>query len=119
MLAGIASAMIDVSDGLHVDLSRLLAASAVGAELDIGALPVSSALREAMGPRTVECVLTGGDDYELCFCVPPDAQARLAAVSAGWDVPVTRIGTVTAGSGACWRIDGQAVPAPTGGFRHF
>ena len=118
-LAGIASAMLDISDGLHDDVCKLLAASGVGAELEITALPLSPELRAVESERAVECALTGGDDYELCFAVREADQQRLEAVAADWSVPVTRIGTVVEMPGARWRRNGQLVTVPDNTFRHF
>lgn len=118
-LRGLASAMIDVSDGLHQDLGRLLAASGAGGELEVEALPLSPALAARAGADAVALALTGGDDYELCFTLPQAQAARLEGLARGWDFPVTRIGTVTAGSNLVLRRDGQVFPLPPGSFRHF
>lgn len=118
-LAGLATAMLDVSDGLDDDLRKLLDASAVGAELDAGELPLSEALRSVHGPQSVECALTGGDDYELCFTMPSSGDARLREISVHWPVPVTRIGTVVPGSGVRWSLHGQPLTVPDTTFRHF
>ncbi len=118
-LAGIASAMLDVSDGLDDDLRKLLAASGVGAELDAGALPLSTELRTVCPGNAIEYALTGGDDYELCFTVRPADEPRLRELAAAWTVPVTRIGTVIAGSGCRWQLHGQALAVPDTTYRHF
>lgn len=118
-LAPHASAMLDVSDGLHVDVVRLMAASGVGAELDAGLLPLSGALRACMRERAIECALSGGDDYELCFALPPEHEAAVTELAQAWPVPVTRIGTVVAGSGVRWLRDGKPMDVPGKGFEHF
>lgn len=118
-LDGLATAMLDVSDGLDDDLRKLLAASGVGAELDVLALPLSAELRSIRGPQAIECALTGGDDYELCFTLPSSQDGRLRDISAHWPVPVTRIGTVVPGSAVSWRLHGQSVAVPDSTFRHF
>ncbi len=118
-LAGIASAMLDVSDGLDDDLGKLLAASGVGAELDAGALPLSDELRTLRGGQATECALTGGDDYELCFTVRPADEPRLLSIAAGWPVPVTRFGTIVAGTGRDWRLAGRPLAVPGSTYRHF
>lgn len=118
-LAGIASAMLDVSDGLADDLGKLLAASGVGAELDAEVLPLSAELQRLQTARAVACALTGGDDYELCFTLRPADAGRLREVSAHWSVPVTRIGTVVPGSGARWRLHGQPLAVSDSTYRHF
>jgi thiamine-monophosphate kinase len=94
-------------------------ASGRGAELDAGLLPLSAELRAAAGDRAIEHALTGGDDYELCFTLPVQAEARLRAVAAEWAVPVTRIGTVVAEPGVRWQHQGQSLPVPDTTFRHF
>ena len=99
-LRGLASACIDVSDGLGGDLEKLCAASGCGAEVDAAALPVSEALCGAVGRELArEYALTGGDDYELLFTVP---LARLGAMTNAMALglgPVTRIGSLVAGNG--------------------
>lgn len=118
-LGALATAMLDVSDGLDDDIGKLMQASGTGAELDAGLLPLSAELRAAAGDRAIEHALTGGDDYELCFTLPEQAAARLRAVAAEWAVPVTRIGTVVAEPGVRWRYQGRALQVPDTTFRHF
>jgi thiamine-monophosphate kinase len=102
----LASAAIDVSDGLGVDAGRLARASHTRLVVDRDALPLSRALHllaemESLDP--VDLALAGGDDYELLFTVPEDAAESLDAHRGELGVPVTRIGTVEAGSGAILR----------------
>ncbi len=119
-LSGIASAMIDVSDGLSADLGHLLTASGVGAEMDINALPLSAELLTAVGrDRAIEMALTGGDDYELCFAVSPESEALFAQAVRSWNCPVTRIGTVVPGSGQRWMRDEEPYVLRASGFSHF
>ena len=111
-LIGRANAVIDVSDGLVGDLGKLLAASGVGAELEIDRLPVSDALKAHFDEtEQVRLALTGGDDYELCFTASPDAVKGIANVTA--------IGRVTDGDGLQCRKDGRIVDYASGGYRHF
>ncbi|MBL8198049.1 MAG: thiamine-phosphate kinase [Chromatiales bacterium] len=118
-LAAVATAMLDVSDGLHDDIDKLMVASGMGAELDAGLLPLSAELRTAAADRAIEYALTGGDDYELCFTVPERATARLRAIAADWAVPVTRIGTVVSEPGVRWQYQGRPLQVPDSTFRHF
>jgi thiamine-monophosphate kinase len=119
-LAGVASAMIDISDGLHADLNHLLAASDVGAELRIEALPLSDELVATVGnDEAIEMALLGGDDYELCFTVPQDKDAEFRELAASWDCPVTHLGTVVQGEGARWSRAGEHFVVADVGFDHF
>ncbi|HEX4438702.1 MAG TPA: thiamine-phosphate kinase [Thermoanaerobaculia bacterium] len=104
--AGVASAAIDVSDGLGVDAGRLARASGVRLTLEADRLPLSAALRAfaSMADQdALELALSGGDDYELLFTVPEDREAALEELAASAGAPLTRIGSVTAGSGAVVR----------------
>ncbi len=98
-LRGLASAMIDVSDGLAADLGHILFASHAGAVLDVDALPRFAGMELLASDEQLTCLLTGGDDYELCFTSRPDHDARVFAAARGAGVPVTRIGRINADSG--------------------
>lgn len=119
-LRGLATAAIDLSDGLHVDLARLLAASGVGGEAEAESLPLSAALTARAGEsRARELALTGGDDYELCFTVPAAREPLLIERAAAWSCEVTPIGRVVSEPGLRWHHQGALLPAPTVSFRHF
>ena len=102
-LRGVASSAIDVSDGLTGDLGHVLERSRVGARIELAAIPRGACLAARLngGERALalDCLLAGGDDYELCFTAPPEAEARVAAAAAAAAVAVTRIGTITAARG--------------------
>jgi thiamine-monophosphate kinase len=119
-LRGIASACIDVSDGLGGDLEKLCVASGCGAELDAAALPVSAALLEAVGRETARAyALTGGEDYELLFTVPlARLEAMTNAIARGLG-PVTRIGTLVQGKGVRVSADDGVMQFSGSGFDHF
>ncbi len=121
-LVGLATAAVDVSDGLCADLGHLCAASGVAAEVEAARLPLSAAARAlvAARPEALMTVLTGGDDYELLFTVPPEREAEVAALAARLDVGLTRIGHIGAGSGVSI-ADAQGRPVVPGeaGYRHF
>jgi thiamine-monophosphate kinase len=119
LLAGMATAMLDISDGLDDDLGKLLVASGVGAELDIENLPLSPELQSVGAVSAVEYALTGGDDYELCFTIPAPREIEFRDLTATWHVPVTRIGTAVPGSGRRWRQRGRPFAIPDTTFRHF
>lgn len=122
-LAGIASAAMDISDGLLGDLAHIAETSRVGAVVEADRVPLSDATRAAIGlglGEGIATALTGGDDYELLFTAPPAADARLAALSADLGLRLTPIGTIIAGSGA--RVDGpdgKPLSFPIQGYRHF
>ncbi|MFW2456722.1 thiamine-phosphate kinase, partial [Methyloversatilis discipulorum] len=99
-LQGLATAMIDVSDGLLADLGHIARASGLGAVVDDAALPWA-ALHAACtdGAAARDALLAGGDDYELLFCAPPEADDALAALSARLALPLTRIGAMQSGDG--------------------
>jgi thiamine-monophosphate kinase len=120
-LAGVASACMDVSDGLVQDVGHLARGAGLAAVIEAGAVPLSEAAREAVAaePALRARCLAGGDDYELVFAAPPEAEAavRAAATSAG--VAVTRIGGFAAGSGVAVRAaDGTVLPLARGGWSH-
>jgi thiamine-monophosphate kinase len=97
-LRGLAHAAIDVSDGLSGDLGHILERSQVGAVLDFERIPRPAALR-SLGSRELErdCVLSGGDDYELVFTADPKRRGAIEALSAELALPLSRIGTIHAG----------------------
>jgi thiamine-monophosphate kinase len=117
VLRGIASACIDISDGLAGDLGKLCAASGVGGDIDSTLLPRSAAMRGAMDPEAARRVaLAGGDDYELLFTLPPGTDAAALERAAG--IAITRIGLVVEGTGVA--VDGEPVEREIGhGFDHF
>lgn len=116
-----ASACIDVSDGLLADLGHICAASNVGAEIEAALLPRSSALLDRfddVSPR--DFALSGGDDYELCFTVPPQRVAAVQADLARLGCGATRIGRIVEGQGVKVRdADGQWLEPAQQGWDHF
>ena len=121
-LRGLASACIDVSDGLAQDLGHVLRASGVGADIDATRLPLSAALRRVLPDAAARArlALSGGDDYELCFCIPPRKLARLAALARRLRLPLACIGAVTARRGLRVRdVDGARMALSRVGFDHF
>ncbi len=120
-LVGLAHACIDVSDGLLADLGHVLAASGVGAEVQLDALPSSTALARAFdAPARRALQAAGGDDYELCFTAPPGARDAIDALASATHVPATRIGGIVAGEGVrAVDGDGAAWAPPARGYQHF
>jgi thiamine-monophosphate kinase len=119
-LRGIASSAIDLSDGLIGDLGHLLQASKVGASLALEALPRSSAMADQPLAIQHECMLAGGDDYELLFSAPQLARAAVQRAALASATPVTRIGSIDQAFGLRL-LDGQGLDLPLtfGGFDHF
>jgi thiamine-monophosphate kinase len=121
-LAGIAHAMIDVSDGLLADLGHICETSGVAATVELAFLPLSHAAKAAVDadPALHPLLATGGDDYELLFTAPPEAKAEIAALSHGLALPITEIGAITAGAGVkLVAADGAPIATKTAGWRHF
>src|SRR5580704_492858 len=120
-LAGIAHAMIDVSDGLLADLGHICETSGVAATVELALLPLSPAAKAAVeaDPALHKLLATGGDDYELLFTAPPEATAKIAALSHGLALPITEIGAIVAGAGVRL-VDaaGKPIATKTAGWRH-
>lgn len=119
-LRGVASSAIDISDGLHGDLSHILRSSSVGATIDIDALPCGEVLGAQPSELRRECLLAGGDDYELAFTAPPAQRDGVLAAARSAGVPVTGIGRVEARPGL--RVvdaNGHPVAQPYASFDHF
>lgn len=96
MLVGIASAAIDISDGLYADLGKICEASAVGALVDVGRLPISELWRNytTEGQRQ-DWALNGGDDYQLCFTVPREQVGEVESWISEGKITATPIGKIT------------------------
>ncbi len=121
MLRGIASAAIDVSDGLAQDLGHILERSGVGARLDVEDLPLSPALIASLEPdAALHTALTGGDDYELCFTVAPKYATQLARLTTLWNCRCTRIGMIESEPGLrLVRANGSPFSLDRLGYDHF
>ncbi|HYE92633.1 MAG TPA: thiamine-phosphate kinase [Terriglobales bacterium] len=117
------TAMMDLSDGLAIDLPRLCVESAVGAQVELDALPIAPGTREVAGAVERDALAWatgGGEDYELLLTCAPAAFARLAAGLADvTGTPLTRVGTITARSGVTF-VDGDGRPVEVArGYEHF
>jgi thiamine-monophosphate kinase len=122
--AGLASAMIDVSDGVATDVKRLCTASGVGARIDLAQLPCSSPLKELAPTRGLDplnVALTGGEDYELLFTVPEEKLKALEHEARSSGPRITRIGTTTDATEGVVIVepDGRVRPLSEEGFNHF
>jgi thiamine-monophosphate kinase len=121
--AGLAHAMIDLSDGLLADLGHVLAASHAGARLEEAGLPLSGPFRAALrgDPTLLELAWGGGEDYELLFTVAPQRESELAGLAQALELPLTRVGTIVPAARGVRIRDaaGMERPAPRAGFNHF
>lgn len=116
-LRGIATAAIDVSDGLAADLGHILQASGVGAELQLAMLPLSDSIPQE---NAQQYALSGGDDYEMCFTAPADQTASIRALAEKLSTRVSAIGRITEGGGLIvLDNDGNATPISSSGYTHF
>ncbi|MCA7023292.1 MULTISPECIES: thiamine-phosphate kinase [Stenotrophomonas] len=112
-----AHAAADVSDGLLADLGHIASRSGVAAVLQADAMPLSAALRTALGDAAaLDCALRGGDDYELCFTAAPERRQAVQALAADLALPLARIGVIAEGRGV--HCEGDA-GAGRSGYRHF
>jgi len=119
-LRGVASAAIDISDGLAGDLGHLLNASGLAATVEWNAVPRSLALRRCDPALQHQCVFGGGDDYELLFAAPASDAPAVVGAAAAAGVSVSRIGRLRAGSGlTVLDADGRAVDIAARAFDHF
>ena len=109
---GLVHAAIDLSDGLAGDLGHLLTASGVGAEIDLEAVPVAPSLRALPETERLECLLRGGDDYELLFTAPASVRDAIFHAAQACETPVQRIGRITAGTGLRLCLHGRTLTDP-------
>jgi thiamine-monophosphate kinase len=119
-LRGLATAAIDLSDGLMGDLGHILQRSQVGAHVDCDRLPRSAALRKLPLDAQRRFALAGGDDYELLFTAPAARRGEVEALTASGAVPLTRIGFIDAVRELVLHdADGRRVEIPWRSFDHF
>ena len=119
-LASIATAAIDLSDGLIGDLGHIVQQSHCGATIELQRLPCSTAVKAAIAESSEWSLpLSSGDDYELCFTVPAEKQQQLQQLAATLDCPLTRIGVIEQQPGIrCVDAEGAVVDVESG-YEHF
>lgn len=120
-LRDLASAAIDLSDGLISDLGHIVTASGCGARIEVDALPYSAALSRHVAPeQALRWALSGGEDYELCFTVPEINRGALDVAIGQLGVPFTCIGQMSADvEGMNFVRDGEPVTFDWKGYDHF
>jgi thiamine-monophosphate kinase len=118
---GIATAAMDLSDGLVGDLPKLALASGLAAHVRVERLPLSLALRSAQSsqPRALDLALGGGDDYELLFAVPAQRFAELKAAADRLNLTLSAIGELRSGAGVTWSLNGEEFLPSVSGYDHF
>ncbi|VAX10715.1 Thiamine-monophosphate kinase [hydrothermal vent metagenome] len=120
-LVGLANAAIDISDGLIADLGHICKQSALGACLDMPSLPCSTSVQEYLDERgDWSLLLSSGDDYELCFTVPPVHRDKVEALGEELTSGLTCIGIMESKLGIrCLGVNGQELKNITQGYDHF
>ena len=121
-LRDIATAAIDVSDGLIADLAHICQVSSVGAEVEAESVPLSPEARHFLAERAElsEQIFSGGDDYELLFTARPDKRKKIGALAASLGLPLTRIGRTIEGDRPVLKsASGEIVSLASAGWRHF
>ncbi len=124
-LAGIASAALDISDGLIADAVHMAKASQIQLQIDLDSVPLSSAacqwlMRDGNDQESIKHLVTGGDDYELLFAAPATARGEVLAIGQQCATRVTRIGHCHSGQGVTVKdCNGNAVTFNQTGYQHF
>lgn len=120
-LRNIASSAIDISDGLAADLGHILENSHVGAEINLEKIPIGKSLLNVLSKNdALSLALSGGDDYQLCFTVPPEKQALLETTLPHSNYHYTCIGIITAEKGLnLLNQDGTKYVGKIKGYDHF
>ncbi|MFO7579512.1 MAG: thiamine-phosphate kinase [Nitrosomonas halophila] len=122
----LAHSAIDISDGLVADLSHILARSDVAAVIDLEKIPCSSAMKSRLSlghtdrQLVIDCLLAGGDDYELCMTAPESKREAIVRLAHELDIPLSRIGKIMTGSGlTILTTTGNPVIVERKGHDHF
>jgi thiamine-monophosphate kinase len=121
-LRGLASASLDVSDGLIADLGHIADVSRVRIEINAMCVPISNMLQQlwGFGAEPIARAVTAGDDYEIAFTAPASRRSEVEAAALAAHTPVTEIGSVTAGEGVVLLTrDSTQIPLSRKGYTHF
>jgi len=119
-LKGIATACLDVSDGLAADVGHICEASGLAATIERERIPLSAGARAALARDNSmwNMILSGGDDYELAFTVPPERVSQLESIAREIDIPLTSIGVMGKGDSVTILADAKPVALSRQGFQH-
>ncbi|MDV6342843.1 thiamine-phosphate kinase [Nitrosomonas sp. Is24] len=120
-LIGLAHSAIDISDGLVADLGHILVASEKAACINMTDIPCSAVVKKyRQQSTTIDCLLTGGDDYELCFTAAKTNRREIEKLSGELILPLTRIGEIYSGTGLTVKdAQGNAMTLDSKGYDHF
>lgn len=120
-LIGLAHSAIDISDGLMADLGHILTASDKAGCIHMADIPCSPLLKRYLQRSlAIDCLLAGGDDYELCFTAPKINRGKIVALATELAMPMTRIGEISAGQGLIVKdAQGNTMTLETQGYDHF
>ncbi len=116
--AGIATAMIDISDGLSTDLWHILDESRCGAIIRAEDIPIAESVELLSPGRALEFALHGGEEYELLFTAPSDFRAKVEELSNGISIPITLIGEITSGEDLQLERNGVFELVKPSGYQH-
>ncbi len=119
---GLATAAVDLSDGLIADIGHIAETSDLAAHIEAAAVPLSAAAERAVaGDAELRvALLGGGEDYELAFAAAPERAEAIAALGARLELPITQIGALSEGEGL--RLigeNGEDLPIVSAGWTHF
>ena len=119
-LCGIATAAIDISDGLYADTKKLLMASELGGHLYIDRLPISMELKKIFNQeQRLKFALSGGDDYELLFTAPAMKLNEIGKIAHIYNIPITEIGEVRNQSELNCSLNDKLINYDDSGYLHF
>lgn len=120
LIRDIANSALDISDGLVADLQHICDASDLGAVIDVENLPLSPAVKSLNNnSQAYQWALSGGDDYELCFTVPPEKMTDIAMLIAQGKLHATVIGEMIAGNKVICEYEGEPFELAITGYQHF
>jgi thiamine-monophosphate kinase len=117
---GLATAMIDISDGLSTDMWHILDESRCGAVIHSAMIPIDESVLavRALEIDPLRLALNGGEDYELLFTVRPENRRRVAELSNALGIPITGVGEIVAGGGLRLERNGALEPVAASGYEH-